>query len=509
MAESTDSMSSFFTTHQLTKADITLLTQRLQDMSREELFQEFGRLQQANNSNEQAVAAAEKRERILRNEHTELTAKKGELTAANAELSQGLEASKAEVELLKEQIAGLQAQIVKMEKTIKVQSEQISKKPEVNNATPHRHNHVAPPFVHPDMLSSQHDPRALVYAQPPPPYNARRTQSSNTYTPPIVIPQQSSAIRASTTSSPDHYAPPTLSRQQSFVTQSLVPFSTTPVPQVQDELTANVNALVLQTAGAAEAELPTELNQLFKLSETWARNYANVPDMARDQTLPQSLIDAFCKLSDANLAFGLLSSGSSRYFLVAKVINNWITGDLLRIALLKGFSPKTDQTIGEAKKKFQDKDAQINVQRACMEAIATTVAEIQEEADFHLWLEISIDTKAAATWKIFSALLAPGADTAWDDFRYLVAEAHRVALKILSLPLKVTFDYPNVGQHSYFEPSSMLNRDPLFQNKDPKTLKRQLLKVRLGVTPVVVTTDIIGDTIIPKTVHLANVLLMQ
>ena len=508
MAGSDGSMFSVLTTHQLTKADDTLLTQRLQDMPREELFQEFGRLQQANNGLEQAVAAADKREKTLRNEHTELTAKKGELTAANAELSQGLEASKAEIRRLKEQIAGLQAQIGKMEKTIKVQSEQISKKPEVNNTTPHRHIPAAPPFAHQDMLSTQPDPRALVYAQPPPSYNPRRTQPPNSFVPPTLIPHPSSVIRASTTSSPDHYAPPTLSRQQSFVGQSLVPFGTAPASQVHDESTTDMNALVLHTAGATEAEFPTELNQLFKLSETWARNYANVPDMARDNALPQSIIDTFCKLSNRNLAFGLMSSGSTRYFLVAKFINNWVTSDLLRITLVRGFSPQTDQKIGEAKKKAQDKDAKIHVQRACIQVIATTVTDIQEDANFHAWLQSSIDTKAASTWKFLSHLLAPGADTAWEDFRYLVAEAHRVGLKILSLPLRVSFDYPNVGSHTYFEPSSMLSRDANLKG-DPKSWKRQQLKVRLGITPVVVTTDIMGDTIIPKTVHLANVLLMQ
>ena len=493
-------------------------------MSREELFQEFGRLQHANHSLEKAVTVAEEKEKALRNEHTELTTKKGELTAANAELSQSLKTSNAEIKLLKDKISGLQAQIGKMEKTIKVQSEQISKKPEVNNTShrhnpvvpsfvhqdvllsqpiSHRHNPVAPPFVHQDALLTKPDPRALTYGQAPPTYNSRRTQASNSYAPPTLRPQQNSVIRASSTSSPDDVRPPT--RQQSFVGQSRVPFSAAPG---HNELPTNMNALVLQTEDAAEVDFPTELNYLFKLSETWARNYANVPDHGRDQEIPKSLVDSFMRVSNQSVAYGLLTSGSSRYFLVAKLINFWVTENFLKITLVKGFSSSTDQDIRQAKKSCSERDTPIGLQRACLVLMANTVKDIHGDPKYEAWLQTSINAKAASMWAHLSFLLAPGADTAWEDFRYLVAEAHRIGFRMLSLPLKITFEYPEVGPHTYFEPSSMLSRDANIKG-DPKLWKKQNLKVRLGITPAVVTTDIMKDSIDPKMAHLANVLLMQ
>lgn len=507
--EESDAVGVFYlvATHQPREADSTLLIQRSQDISREELFQQFGRLEHANTSLEQAVAAAQEREKTLRTEHTELTAKKGELTAANAELTQALETSKAEVERLREQLSGLQAQIGKMEKTIKVQSEQISKKPEVNN-TPHRHNPVAPPFGHQEMLPTQPDPRALIYAQPPPPYNPRRTQPTGSFAPPTLLPQQSSAIRGSSTSSPDNHPPPALSRQQSFVGQPLIPYGKAPASKLNDGLGADMDSLVLHDSNAADVDFPTELDQLFKLSETWARNFANVPDTARDRSLPNSIADMFCRYSAPHLAFGLLSSGSTRYFLVAKVINKWMTNEMLKLTLVKGYSAATDNEISQAKKRASERDASVQIQRACMTLIAGVVKDIQAASDYQAWLQHSINARAAYLWKTVSPLLAPGADTAWEEFKYLIAEAHRVGLKILSVPVRVSFDYPEVGPHTYFEPSSMLNRDTTLKG-DPKSWKRQQLKVRLGITPVVVTTDTMGETIIPKTVHLANVLLMQ
>lgn len=508
MAGSDSRMYCFVTPRRLTKADKSLLMQRSQDISREELFQQFGRLESANTSLEQAVAAAQEREKQLRSEQSELNVKKGELTSANAELRQALKTSKAEVARLKEQMTGLQSQIGKMEKTIKVQSEQISKKPEVNIATPQRHNPAAPPFVHQDTLQIPPDPRALVYGQTPPVYNSRRTQPTSSYAPPTMLPQQSSTIRAASTSSPDPFTLPALSRQHSFVGQSLVQYGTAPVSQVHDELSARLDALVLQTGGATEVEFPTELNQLFQLSEAWARNFANVPDTTRDKALPRSLTDTFCRFSHTSLAFGLLSSGSTRYFLIAKVINKWVTDHLLKHNLVRGYSFATDNAIGQAKKMASEKETSMHVQRACIELVASTVKDIQDAPDFQAWLQISIDAKAAALWKIVSVLLAPGADTAWADFKYLISEAHRVGLKICSVPLRVTFEYPEVGSNSYFEPSSMLSRDANLKG-DPKSWKRQQMRVKLGITPVVVTTDLMGDAIIPKTVHLANVLLMQ
>ncbi|MCJ1303458.1 hypothetical protein MMC08_006268 [Hypocenomyce scalaris] len=468
-------------------------------MSREELFQEFGRLQHANTSLEQAVAAAERRERTLRNEHTELTARKGELTAANAELSQGLEASKAEVERL-------MAQIGKMEKTIKVQSEQISKKPEVNNTTPHRHNSATQPFVNQDAAAIPPDPRAHIYALAPPPYNTRRTQALNTYAPPPLS-RDSSRARSSATYMQGSYSPSGPNPPQSFGSKPAAQYGNAPGPRLQHELPAEMSALVVQDTRAADVDLPAEFQQLFTLSETWARNYANVPDTARDNALPKSLVEALKRLSDPNLAFGLLSSGSSRYFLIATVINNWITRDVIRVGLIKGISPSHDVKIGESKRQIRP-NMPDHLRRACMLAVADTVKEIQGLSAFDSWLASSIDTKAAKLWQTLAVLLAPGADTAWEDFRYLVAEAHRVSLALSSLPLTYSFEYTSPGPHSYFDPSSMLNRDPIFKG-DPMSLKRQQLKVRLGITPVVVTTDMMGSAIMPKTVHFANVLLMQ
>ncbi|KAI4129178.1 MAG: hypothetical protein LQ347_003883 [Umbilicaria vellea] len=507
--EKSDSVRTFHLViiRQLTKADSTLLVQRSQDISREELFQQFGRLEHANTSLEQAVAAAQEREKTLRTEHTELTAKKGELTAANAELTQALDASKAEVVQLRDQLSGLQAQIAKMEKTIKVQSEQISKKPEVNN-TPHRHNPAAPPFGHQEMLPTQPDPRALIYAQPPPPYNPKRIQPTGASAPSTLLAQQSSIIRGSATSSPDHYPPPALSRQQSFAGQPLIPHGKAQASKLDDEMDPDMNALVLHDSSDADVDFPTELDQLFKLSETWARNFANVPDSARDRSMPESIVGIFCRYSAPHVAFGLLSSGSTRFFLVAKVINKWMTNEALKLPLVKGYSAATDNEIAQAKKRASERDASIQVQRACMALIAGVMKDIQAAPDYQSWLQRAIDGRAKTLWKTVSPLLAPGADAAWDELVYLMTEAHRVGFKILSMPIRVSFDYPEVGPHTYFEPSSMLNRDTTLKG-DPKSWKQQHLRVRLGITPVVVTTDTLGDTINLKTVHLANVLLMQ
>ena len=483
-------------------------------MSREELFQQFGRLQATVQSMEQAATFAERRERALRSENGDLQQEKSDIVATVSELREALAVAKADVERLRESLnaaegrcSALIAQKVQMEKTIKVQSEQISKKPEVNNTTPHRHNPAAQPFLHSDAVTVTPDPRSAIHSQPPPSYKPRRTQPSSSYAPPPLLHHQSSTIRASITSSQDAHAPLAVAHQQGFGAQLPGKYGKASGSTMHHDLAAEMGALVLQDGQAVDVDFPAEFQQLFALTESWARNYANVPDAARDQALPESLKNSFMQLSHASLAQGLISSGSTRYFLVAKILNNYFTTEVLRIGLIKGISPAHDARIGNAKGQIRP-NMPDHIRRALVLAIADTVKEIRALPEFDAWLKKKVTSRATALWSTLSTMLVPGADTAWEDFKYLISEAHRLSLDMSSLPLSYSFEYPKVGPHTFFDPSSMLNRDPTFKG-DPISLKRQQLKVKLGITPVVVTTDMMGSAIVPKTVHFANVLLMQ
>ena len=378
---------------------------------------------------------------------------------------------------LKGSILTLEDTAARQAKTIKVQSNTIS--------TSMSHE----PRTTPLRSGSHHNTNAgevrpHIYAQPPPSYNLHQGQQTANW------------------NAPHHQT-----SGPSFATGFQPSASAGPVALNQQYNRNNSSLMVVQEEEIPDVDWSTEYTQLFKVVEDWARNFANVPDRARDMAIPEELKKQFGTVTDMSIVPELLGSGSTRFHLIARVINLHFTDVILRIGVLKGFNPEIDSKIGHARRNIQ-RGMPDNMRQAFMVIIADAVQELTKLPGFENWLERQISERASISWDVLNSLLAPGADMAWDDFRYMFAEAYRVCIAMASRPLTYTFDYPKYGRKSYFNPNCMVNRDPILKG-DPLSLKKLDLKVRLSANPVVVVTDIITTAIVPKTVHMADVLLMK
>lgn len=250
----------------------------------------------------------------------------------------------------------------------------------------------------------------------------------------------------------------------------------------------------------------TQLSNFFRKVEEWTRRYANVP---KQTDLGEALMQVLSKYSDPDLVWTLLNNTDNRCFLVARLVNSWITSDLFKPSAFRGFSESGDDKVNDLLHQIQH-DTAIEMHHALQKAIAAAGKELTQIAGFDRFIGREVDLRASALWDRVFPLLAPGlADTeAWDELSKIYREGFRLSALMICTPLVFTLQYPLVGDNEYFNPATMLNRDPSFLG-DPTSLQRQRLRVRLGVTPVVFTTSYSGETVDTGAVHKANVLLMH
>lgn len=249
----------------------------------------------------------------------------------------------------------------------------------------------------------------------------------------------------------------------------------------------------------------TELSNFFWKVEEWTRRYANVPIQA---DIGETLMQVLSKFSEPDLVWTLLNNTDNRYFLVARLINSWITRDLFKPSAFRSFSEAADDNVNDLLHQVQH-DTAIEMHHALQEAIAAAGKEVTQNAGFDRYIDREVDLRASALWdRVFPLVAREIADAdAWDQLSNIYREGFRLSALMICTPLVFTLQFPLVGDNEFFNPATMLNRDPSFLG-EPTSLQKQRLRVRLGITPVVFTTSYSGKSVDTGAVHKANVLLM-
>lgn len=303
-------------------------------------------------------------------------------------------------------------------------------------------------------------------------------------------------------------------------------------------VTEGQNTLTIQIGNEIdEVPWPAEFGHFFKLTEEWALNYANVPNENQDKRLPEELLASMQRQVSDDMVWKFLGWDACRYFLVARLINTWITNDIFRGQCFLHYSPDFDQKFHRSQ--VTPPNNALYTRGVSLVAAADAAKEMQGSPQFSQFVTALITKKAEGIWARLTPLLAPETlrPQAHDDMVHLIGEAIRVGLLIISTPLAYSIEFPQASagqQVTFFRPDAMINRNPPElqivhshgrghgnneDNGDPQRTVQLLLHqaheaaaaapavvVRLGITPVIVVTSFAGPGLNPRTVHFANVL---
>lgn len=98
------------------------------------------------------------------------------------------------------------------------------------------------------------------------------------------------------------------------------------------------------TNTAQDLDFSAKFDALFTMSERYAFAHINFPSSAKDAML-SSYIKGKLELVAGNSAGNLMSNGQTRYYIIARVINQWISKHVLRRACFSGLDEEIDANI--------------------------------------------------------------------------------------------------------------------------------------------------------------------
>ena len=288
--------------------------------------------------------------------------------------------------------------------------------------------------------------------------------------------------------------PPVYQSQRNEANQSSVPTSL-PGPTPDDPF--------------QEYDSSSRITQLFKLTTEWALKYANTPDPQRERAISAELYTVLNDSTLPNQVYKQLASETDRHLLIASSINRLIVDNIYRVEAFLGFDSHQDNLIHDAHQRMQT-TSRPTTQRAYQQVIADSISALRRNPCFIIWIQDRCEEFAEWVGNFLATLIVPGTVTkdAVNGLRHVFSEASLLSADLFSVNRSYKFDFITASRETFYNQHTMLNRD-VNVNQNPTNIRREEYRVRTCISPVVVVVDFVGGTVVPKTVHLGEVLLWK
>ena len=128
--------------------------------------------------------------------------------------------------------------------------------------------------------------------------------------------------------------------------QSLAPAPPTTISRqpsnAQPTNAAAHGAMVLVGETSDGFDLGAKYQNLFGTVEKYTRQHIIAPNQVGDQHLPKPMITKLQSFADTKVVWPLISSNETRCLVIAKLINEFIVGEVFGLAVLRGFKDEFD-----------------------------------------------------------------------------------------------------------------------------------------------------------------------
>ncbi|KAK4904423.1 hypothetical protein LTR66_017902 [Elasticomyces elasticus] len=358
---------------------------------------------------------------------------------------------------------------MQQEATIQVQSKQVSRE---------KHNKHAPaPLRLPSQLAAQQDAHTIdqsTIGSPLPSYNNPYNPSTlamvqpspagpNAYTLADDIRRMNLNVhalsdpQAATGLNNPHPASAISNTRRSVMSQTRVP---EPSPERSASRLSHARSAVSmismpQLNDVSETRLTQKLMAFFDAEVTFAFNHANYPSTDADNRAPPVVKEMVMNAVSRHTAFPLMTNQHTRYFIVAKVIFNWILTIVFREEAFFGLIPEVDRMIADL-----DPTSTMEVNRA--------------KQDYYKRLPGNSTLSAPVTTS--STILITS-----------VINAHVIAAEMYNDRAEFNFEFPHLT--TAYNDECMVNMDPDHMNMSKNAIARKQGVVRAAITPRVTRND--------------------
>ena len=250
-----------------------------------------------------------------------------------------------------------------------------------------------------------------------------------------------------------------------------------------------------------------QFEALFNAVQTFAHTFANFPRTQNLANLPGNLRNNLLQAAGTNGAFPMLSNPNTRYFLVARMIYDWMCYKVFLPEAFSGLNEGFDRSVAVSRSKLISNTTIEGTRSVYLQDIASEYKKLQKVDQYGNFMANRSHTRAMELVEAIRPLKDQGKDP--HDFNALlgvVRQAYRVAEKMFTDAAEYHFGFPNVNQN--FRDVDMRNFDENFSHMHPQAAMARGCVVKLAITPQVIrrTIDTNGvcDT---KTIVRSNVLL--
>lgn len=266
----------------------------------------------------------------------------------------------------------------------------------------------------------------------------------------------------------------------------------------------NSRALTKAKSDVTDQDSKQAFSKLMNLAQLYAYNHVNTPSTHKDNGMPKAIKDRLLKAASTTTAFQLMSTPYTRFYLVTKVIVQWLMKNVFKHDAFSGLEPKIDSQIESLRASmYQTTPAQVRFQ--ILISIAQQIKQLASHPKFEEFLQYVARQRSNELWAIVKPMMHQKTTRDWDDLLTLVIEAHRIAVKMFSGADEFRFEIPPVGIP--FKPEKMVARDPHQGFTGDLQQERGNATVRLGITPhITVRTSTAEGHVKSSTVMSASVL---
>ena len=273
-------------------------------------------------------------------------------------------------------------------------------------------------------------------------------------------------------------------------------------------------ALVRQPSCQGESlDVGAECASLFRLTRQWAVKYTSKPRLGEEMTsgFEELLVRACIKtaMKDVLLDPTTRSEAVVRYLVETLVKGTW------GVEMLKGFeSPRrarveldaaAEELMVAAKARPEDKPTRAQ-KAALVTAQSEAVLAMISQPDFTAFAEGKATELSAHCLNALGVLARPRGDVI-ADINWLVRQFIRMGTKTLSISRTVRVDFPWSGPQ-FFSPETQVNCDPVIWGA-PNDLRLEGWRIKMGILPAITVSDFHAESVVPKLVHKAEVLLWK
>lgn len=264
-------------------------------------------------------------------------------------------------------------------------------------------------------------------------------------------------------------------------------------------------AVVPASLGEGVEQFKAAFEKVVNMCQQYAYAHVNTPSTIKDNQMPQAVKDRLLKAASVTTAFQFMSSPYTRFFLVTKIIVQWLMKNVLKHDCFRGLDLEVDNAIDALKASiYQSTPAQVKFQ--ILNNIGQQMMKLRQRPDFDHFCQSISRQRGNEIWAIIKPMMHTKTSRDWDDLMLLMTEAHTAAAYMFSGSEEYRFEIPAAGV--LYTPGPMVARD-IHQNiKSNEQLVAERAQVRLSITPhVTVRKNSPGGLVSSATVIPASVLL--